>query len=284
MPYTVIPFAKCRPIYKQKDLIDPYSDNVGQYQGIKQEGGDYHHATAVSVKSTVTPHPAVRPLSSPMGRQERLRVLGCLSLHYLMARKGKLRAGKKHWHPVLFILTHIGSLSWMPQTCLKLLLVFCAGLVRKWFWQEVNSPEIVWHMHHNRGSVLIKDFKPYNDPCQISLQQICKLAVWDTAYTNVDIQAISMPMMPMMPISVDLLMQSNERDLCSYSQSQSRIGQLQFCHARGICKGNEIMDNLATSLLLRTDGSKHQHLLGIWFNIHCHAWQMCVSTSSVRHY
>lgn len=62
MPYSN-PFAKCRPVYKVKDLLASCSANVGQYQGIKQEGGDQHHTTtAVAVKSTVvTPPPAVPP-------------------------------------------------------------------------------------------------------------------------------------------------------------------------------------------------------------------------------
>lgn len=72
MCHTIIPFAKCRPIYTLKDLLASCSANVGQYQGITQEGGmDYHCATAaVAVKSTVSHPPTyccptTHPPSSP---------------------------------------------------------------------------------------------------------------------------------------------------------------------------------------------------------------------------
>lgn len=64
--HTVIPFAKCRPIYKLKDLLASCSANVGQYRRIKQEGGDYHRATtAVAAKSTVCHTPPLLPSHHP---------------------------------------------------------------------------------------------------------------------------------------------------------------------------------------------------------------------------
>lgn len=93
--HTVIPFAKCRPIYKLKDLLASCSANVGQYHGIKQEGGDYHRVTtAVAAKSTVSPPlplpsvgvpPPIHAL--PRGHTWTAFQPGCcLLLHYLMTR------------------------------------------------------------------------------------------------------------------------------------------------------------------------------------------------------
>lgn len=111
--HTVIPFAKCRPIYKLKDLLASCSANVGQYHGIKQEGGDYHRVTtAVAAKSTVSPPPPPPIHALPRGHTWTAFQPGCcLLLHYLMTRTwGELcggLTGRKYWHPVLFNLTHI---------------------------------------------------------------------------------------------------------------------------------------------------------------------------------
>lgn len=99
MCHTIIPFAKCRPIYKLKDLLASCFANVGQYHGIKQEGGDYHRATtAVAAKSTVS-HCPPPPLSRshhpslPQGQTWTAFQPGCcLLLHNLMA-EGKLDGG-----------------------------------------------------------------------------------------------------------------------------------------------------------------------------------------------
>lgn len=138
--HTVIPSAKCRPSYKWKDLLASCSDNVGQYQGIKQEGGDYHHAsTAVSVKSTVShPTPCCPTTLLPMGRQDQIRLLSCPQPHHFDGKESSELAENN----VLFIVTHIAShLSCMPQTCSKLPLVLCDGLQILTRRQQANNSQ-----------------------------------------------------------------------------------------------------------------------------------------------
>lgn len=117
--HTVIPFEKCRPINTLKDLLASCSANVGQYQGIKQEGWgvcvcvcgggvDYDCATtAAAAKSTVSHprrHPTTRPASCPRADGNSFPADARLDD---TGRAEPGRAGTQYWQPVLFNLTHI---------------------------------------------------------------------------------------------------------------------------------------------------------------------------------
>lgn len=135
--HTVIPFAKCRPIYTLKDLLASCSANVGQYQGIKQEGGGLspcHHSCSCEIysKSPPTTHPTSSPRADMNSFPTRV-----LSAAALLDDTGEAQRGltkRRYWAPwTIPPDTHSLNTAetidletiWIPHTFLALFLVLC---------------------------------------------------------------------------------------------------------------------------------------------------------------